>query len=162
MALTPVSNKSLITIHLLSENCFPRDPKKPNHRSSRLPKRLGTLGSCWFLRRSTHGPPVFFQRPVRRDLSVVELHPGTEIEPWWEHAYLYLRWFLSVTYFAVPITQCFAKSAASFVLQSPFGFSFILSHHSLLPTSGEHAVNGEKTKTRNNIAAILIPKPPNS
>ena len=37
-------------------------------------------------------------------------------------------------------TQCFAKPAAWFVLQSPLGVSFILAHQDSLPTSGEHAV----------------------
>ncbi len=41
--------------------------------------------------------------------------------------------------------QCFAKSAASFVLQSPLGVSFIVLHQDSLPTFGEHAVTTAAT-----------------
>jgi len=40
--------------------------------------------------------------------------------------------------------QCLAKSLASVAVQSPLDLSFILSHHALLPISGEHA---SRTKT---------------
>jgi hypothetical protein len=46
------------------------------------------------------------------------------------------------------------NSANSFVDQSPFGFSFIASHHSLLPTSGEQA----DTRTEKAIKAKTLTK----
>jgi hypothetical protein len=39
-------------------------------------------------------------------------------------------------YFSFLNRQCFVKSAASLALQSPFGFSFMSSHHFALPISG--------------------------
>jgi len=49
--------------------------------------------------------------------------------------------------------QCLAKSLTSVAVQSPLDLSFILSHHALLPISGEHA---SRTKTIT-IKIVFIP-----
>ena len=52
--------------------------------------------------------------------------------------------------------QCLAKSVASLADQSPFGFCFNSSHHSLEPTSGEHAARGAMARRRMAAAAIFL------
>jgi hypothetical protein len=56
--------------------------------------------------------------------------------------------------------QYFAKSAASFAVQSPFGFAFIFSHHLSLPTSGAQAKSISNIPTdkpkRKHIFALFI------
>jgi len=52
--------------------------------------------------------------------------------------------------------QCLAKSLASVAVQSPLDLSFRLSHHALLPISGEHA---SRTKT-NTIKVVFMPSMP--
>ncbi len=44
--------------------------------------------------------------------------------------------------------QCFAKSVASEAVQSPLGFSFMLSHQASLPTSGAQPVSIETNAAR--------------
>ncbi len=53
--------------------------------------------------------------------------------------------------------QCLVKSAVSLAVHSPFGFSFIASHQSSLPTSGAHAEIRTSNAKLLNTFFILIP-----
>jgi hypothetical protein len=52
--------------------------------------------------------------------------------------------------------QLFAKSLTSLAVHSPLGFSFSSTHHSLLPTSGEHPCKANRGNANTTTAEALI------